>query len=393
MNSRRLVGLAVLVGCVLSAAAQELVIQSLEASGRITFSETSDATSYRVEWAPSPSGPWTNFTGTYGGWLDSIPATGSGSVTASVPMVYRVVAVSSVPDEFLLIDLSGGVEATNYPASTILGVPSGGWTEEHRTTKLVLRRIPAGTFTMGSPAGELGRYSDEIEHQVTLTRDFYIGVFEVTQEQWYRVMGDWLSYFNNESYRASRPVEQASYDDIRGATAGAGWPGSAAVDAGSFIGRLRSKTGLTTLDLPTESQWEYACRAGTTTALNSGNNLTDLLECPNMGEVGRYTYNGGSDARQGGTPAVGTARVGSYLPSQWGLYDMHGNVWEWCLDWYGTYPETVVDPDGAASGSLRVMRGGSWGSNARSCRSALRNDYVTSYRNYVIGFRITRTLP
>jgi formylglycine-generating enzyme required for sulfatase activity len=286
------------------------------------------------------------------------------------------------------------VDAASYPVSGLSDVPPGGWTEEHRTTKLVLRRIPAGTFTMGSPSWERGRFSDETQHEVTLTQDFHIGVFEVTQEQWYRVMGRWPSWFTNETYRASRPVEGVAYNDIRGSSAGSGWPGSTAVDAGSFMGRLRAKTGLTTLDLPTESQWEYACRAGTTTSLNSGKTLGFLFVSPNMAEVGRYLYNGGLESDQGADTTVGTARVGSYLANGWGLYDMHGNVMEWCLDWWGTYPATAVDPAGAASGWFRVMRGGGRGSAAWASRSACRYNGTEPWvLNLHGGFRVARTLP
>jgi formylglycine-generating enzyme required for sulfatase activity len=321
---------------------------------------------------------------------------GSRSDQPSVNGGFRTVLSPGAPlEEYLVIDLAGGADATNYPLSTLAGVPSGGWTEEHRTTELVLRRIRAGTFMMGSPTGELGRGSDETQHQVTLTQDFYIGVFEVTQEQWYRVMGTWPSYFTNNAYRASRPVEAMAYNDFRGSSAGAGWPGSTAVDAESFMGRLRQKTGLPTLDLPTESQWEYACRAGTTTALNSGKNLTSTPSDPNMDEVGRYHYNGGSTWPKGGDTTVGTARVGSYQANGWGLYDMHGNVWEWCLDRYASsYPGTVVDPVGAASGSYRVGRGGSWFNYAQGCRSADRRADTPSDRGSSSGgFRVARTLP
>ncbi|MCA1808849.1 MAG: SUMF1/EgtB/PvdO family nonheme iron enzyme [Lentisphaerae bacterium] len=314
-----------------------------------------------------------------------------------VGLVVGFAAVGAWADTYLVIDVSGGPSASSYPVSTLSAVPGGGWTEDHKTTKIVLRKISGGTYTMGSPEGELGRYEDETQHQVTLTEDFYIGVFEVTQKQWERVMGTWPSYFENTTYRDSRPVEQVSYFDIRENPANSAispnWPASSQVHAESFMGKLRAKTGLTTLDLPTESQWEYACRAGTTTALNSGENLTATDSCPNMSEVGRYWYNGGSGYSSSCDPSAGSATVGSYLANQWGLFDMHGNVYEWCLDWYGMYPGTVTDPEGAASGSSRVLRGGGWYRLARYCRSAYRSSIFTPssrYNNH--GFRLARTL-
>jgi formylglycine-generating enzyme required for sulfatase activity len=291
------------------------------------------------------------------------------------------------PDSYLVVDLSAGPSASSYPVSTLNAVPSGGWTDEYKTTKMVFRRIPAGAFTMGSPASELGRYIDEPQHEVTLTQDFYIGVFEVTQKQWERVMGTWPSYYNNASYCDSRPVEQVSYEAIRGSSAGAGWPANGNVDADTFMGRLRSRTGKA-FDLPTESQWEYAGRAGTITALNSGYNLTSTSSDARMDEVGRYWFNGGNRAfHEGAAPSAGTATVGTYLANAWGLYDMHGNVWEWCLDWYGTYPGTVTDPKGAASGSDRVRRGGSWRYGASYSRVAYRGDPPPAYASFNLGFR------
>jgi formylglycine-generating enzyme required for sulfatase activity len=289
-------------------------------------------------------------------------------------LMLAVGSASAATNTYLVVDLSGGVNAASYPVTYLSDVPAGGWTDEYKTTKLVLRKIPAGTFVMGSPTDELGRKSDETQHQVTLTKDFYIGVFEVTQRQFELVKDQKPSYFNNVTYYAKRPVEQVSYYRIREGFDSAispNWPASNAVGAGSFMDKLRVKTGIPTFDLPTESQWEYACRAGTTTALNSGNNLTSTTNDGNMAMVGRYFFNGGYGSTSSSMLNLGTAPAGNYLPNQWGLYDMHGNVGEWCLDWYdGGYPGTVTDPVGAGFGSYRMIRGGWFESSSGACRSA-----------------------
>ena len=281
--------------------------------------------------------------------------------------------VSIVTADYCVIDLSGGANATNYPVSYLPAEPAGGWTDEYKMTKLVLRRVEAGSFIMGDDQ------TDE-SHRVTLTKPFYVGVFEVTQKQWELVMGS-----NPSQYKGNtRPVEYVSYNMIRGSSDGTRWPVLSAVDATSFLGRLRAKTGLDGFDLPTEAQWEYACRAGKTSAYNSGGDAENDLKT-----LGRYYVNQ-SDGRGGYTFAHTT--VGSYLPNVWGLYDMHGNVWEWCLDWYGYGLSYGVDPSGSSSGSYRVKRGGSWYDGAGSCTSAYRSGHRPSYAIDYFGFRLVRTL-
>lgn len=269
----------------------------------------------------------------------------------------------------------------------------------YMTTKLVLRRISPGTFEMGSPPDEIGRetlgFCFEDRHKVVLTRPFYIGVFEVTQEQWRRVMGsEWTSCFTNVQYAATRPVDSMSYDAVRGTDLGTRWPAGNEVDATSFMGQLRAKTGLGTFDLPTEAQWEYACRAGTTTALYSGTDLVSPDFDTNLCALARYKFNGG-EAGRSVTTEKGTARVGSYRPNAWGLYDMHGNLFEWCMDWYtghlGFAP--VKDPVGALSGSGRILRGGCYKHIAAYSRAAFRPAMPSSSCYFDYGFRVALPLP
>ena len=284
--------------------------------------------------------------------------------------------------EYIVIDISGGPSAEFYPISYLDDIPEEGWTEEYKTTKFVLRKIEAGDFTMGSPKNERGRYEEEIQHEVTIEKAFYIGVFETTQKQYELITGSNPSCFKGDA----RPVECVSYDMLRGNEKGAEWPISNDVDENSFFGRLRVKTGLS-FDLPTEALWEYACRARTTTALNNGTNLSNTAEDENMNKLGRYMYNGGADKDDGGN-IVAHAKVGSYLPNVWGLYDMHGNVLEWCLDWYTAYKGDAIDPMDDGDRQNRVLRGGAWRDYARDCRSAYRDYNYHGTEAYCIGFRL-----
>ena len=319
-----------------------------------------DAGRHRVTWDTAVDG------------LDLV----SSNVTATVSLVRRGSASTATEGLYCVIDLSGGPDVTRWPVSYLSAVPSGGWTDEYKTTKLVLRRIEAGTFIMGNDQTNESR-------RVTLTRPFYMGVFEVTQKQWELVMGSWpgSSPSSSRGRGDAYPAYYVSYDDIRGSSSGARWPASPAADASSFLGRLRAKTGLD-FDLPTEAQWEYACRAGTATTYYWG----DAMD-------GAYAwYWDNSDST--------THPVGTKKPNAWGLYDMSGNVWEWCRDWYGTLAYGA-DPVGSASGSYRVVRGGSWWySYADSCASSGRVCDVPSYRGSDdptywsghCGFRLVRVL-
>lgn len=291
----------------------------------------------------------------------------------------KMTAISGAAS-YLVIDLSGGANAASYPVRFAAAGPDLA-NDICRTTELWLKLVLPGTFTMGSPTGELGRHDNETQHSVTLTKPYYMGVFQMTQKQYTLVMGS-----NPSSYRGdTRPVEQVSYNDIRGTLLGANWPAHAQVDATSFLGKIRARTALN-FDLPTEAQWEYACRAGTTTALNNGRDLSSTGRDDAMDEVGRYYYN--QNDGKGGYSS-GHTKVGSYVPNAWGLYDMHGNVCEWCLDWYGNYATgAVTDPVGSASGSYRVRRGGVYDNCAQDCRSANRDYNNPSGRDYYIGFRL-----
>jgi formylglycine-generating enzyme required for sulfatase activity len=231
--------------------------------------------------------------------------------------------------------------------------------------------IEPGTFMMGSPTNESGRNSNETQHQVTLTKGYYMQTTEVTQGQWKAVMNNTPSYFRGCGDNC--PVEYVTWNDVQ-----------------EFITALNQKEKTDVYRLPTEAEWEYAARAGTTSAYSFGNDSTQLSKYGNFCDS-KCTYSWSNDNQN--DHYKNTAPVKSYMPNAWGLYDMHGNVWEWCQDWYGSYPDiSVTDPGGPSSGSNRVKRGGSWYSNAQSCRSADRYNYSPGYRDYDIGLRLSRTL-
>ena len=214
--------------------------------------------------------------------------------------------------------------------------------------------IPAGEFVRTIPErrNDIGEVVPATRAAVTISTPFYLGVYEVTQVQWQTIMGNIPSKFKGRH----NPVEQVSWDDAQ-----------------EFIRRLNAKEGHNRYRLPTEAEWEHAARAGTSAEYSFGDDESAL------GQYAWYTDNAGQK----------THPVGQKLPNPWGLYDMHGNVWEWVQDWYGEYPaSSVPDPAGPSSGVYRVDRGGCWLSTENPCRSASRGYFSADYRLPFIGFRL-----
>jgi sulfatase modifying factor 1 len=234
------------------------------------------------------------------------------------------------------------------------------------------RWIQPGTFTMGSPqaekdavvASEPGfKYwvAKEVPHHVTLTQGFWLADSTCTQALWLAITGSNPANFTESP---QNPVETVSWDDCQ-----------------QFLSQLNDRVSGGGFRLPSEAQWEYACRAGTTTAFSFGSTITPE----------QVNYNGnvpfGGAAK--GLYRQKTVPVKSLPPNAWGLYEMHGNVWQWCNDWYDEYSGSAVrDPAGPSSGSFRVFRGGSWLSTARCCRSAYRGGVTPGYRDSNLGFRV-----
>lgn len=259
------------------------------------------------------------------------------------------------PPLYVVVDLSSG---SRYSVTYMNEPPSGGFNvDTYKTTKFALRLMEPGSFMMSGQC------------LVTLTKPFYCGVFEVTQRQYTLVTGTNPSHFNGNT----SPVECVSYDMIRGTSNGALWPLSSAVDDSSFMGKLRMRTGIN-FDLPTEAQWEYACRAGTTSMYNNGGDTLDDLKLL-------------MDVENSST----TTPVGSYMPNAWGFYDMHGNVEEWCLDWYGVLPDTAIDPVGIPSSNSRIVRGGWFNLRRDYCTSSYRDAQRPTSTYSSLGFRLAWT--
>ncbi|MFM8187400.1 MAG: formylglycine-generating enzyme family protein [Pirellula sp.] len=228
------------------------------------------------------------------------------------------------------------------------------------------RHIAAGTFMMGTPGTCQSPFLSDTQHTTTITKDFFMGTCQVSQAQFAKVMSQNPSYFRGDKGRiesSNHPVENVSWYQ-------------AYAFCHFLSGIPDEKQAGRVYRLPTEAQWEYACRAGSTTAFSFGDDVTML---DHAGWYGRNS-------------AGRTAQVGQKSPNAWGLYDMHGNVFEWCRDWYAPYSrEASTDPIGPAAGYGRVFRGGSWDLAAQWCGSAFRSMNHPAYRMNNLGFRVMIT--
>lgn len=368
------------------------------AQGEVWKKVSNDGSTHHITWRPDLS------------WPDHVIADGGARA------VITAWTLDNTPD-YMAVDVSAAAKPNTqkyYPSAEF--VPGGVSNSLYKTTMFLMRKIMAKDviWTMGSTALEqLGRVAvREATHQVSLTNNYYIGVYEVTQSQWSQVATNSSIAANFTVERFMRPMESVSYNEIRlkansyaEATAAEiadySWPKDP--NPSSFLGLLRLKTGID-FDLPSEAQWEFAARAGNGVGYwNNGSAMQNAASDNNLNPLGRYAGNSASSPTGSTAPSVGgTAISGSYAPSTWGIYDMHGNVHEFCLDWneddITTYGGKVnIDPADPAktlsgvAGSLRVARGGNYALGAHNCRPAYRGSNTPTQRNNNIGFRVVCT--
>ena len=318
----------------------------------------------------------------------------------AVTVMATPLAGNDVP-VYMVIDLSSGTNSVKYPVRYTTTVPDLN-DDKCRTTEMWLRRIRTGVeFPMGG--NDSGMTYLNPSKTMMLTKDYYMAIFETTQQQWAQVLGTWPSFYSNETYRATRPVESLTRNLVRGSLYYYPWPSTSDVGIGSFVGKMRARTGLTAFDLPTEAQWEYAARAGSTG--KRGNyaalgNITDAL----IPQIARCSLNGGGVAAGDVAPVetegekTGTMTVGHYSPNDWGLYDTLGNVWEMVLDrWNDAWPSEVdtTDYKGPTTGAYSVAKGlpYSWGTYYYSVRARIGVENInTTTSPGVVGARFCVTL-
>lgn len=279
---------------------------------------------------------------------------------------------------YCVIDLSAEGSASENPVSYLDSVPAGGWSDVYKRTKMVFRRIEPGDFMMGSPASEIGRSSNEVYHLVKITKPYYISVFELTESQY--------AHINGETSNSKR-AKLLPYDSIRGpdftnanTPTEYSWPTSRDVKPSSLVGKLRAKSGISSCDLPTEAQWEYAARGGSMTAINIGGQGAEIMTI-----AGRYRDN--CEDGKGDAAYATWTDVGSYLPNAWGLYDMLGNAQEWVVDAWEDFlgTEPISDPVGNSTPTYKNM-----GSGGRDV--SLRTAKGGGFCQYANGTSRTNTL-
>ena len=337
-------------------------------------------------------------------WPDQVVS--DGSMTAVVKAW-----ATNAPPEWMIVNLDktyeGRTDAVKYYTS-LEQSPDGGdiSSDVYKTSRIVFKRIPAAgvPFFMGSHLNEPGHQLKEYLHQVVLSSDFYISVYEITQGQYGRIYSTPSKfYFMKEG--ACRPVEYLTWNNIRGETSY--WPGTSRADGygsvadASFLGSLRKHAGGSVVfDLPTEAQWEFACRAGKQTGLYTGLDITGSIPCENLEAIARYkgNCNGGDSLNELGNTTAGpdtaTGIVGSYDCNRFDLYDMLGNVREFCLDWYdetADYGRDAIDPVGPvndASDALCACRGGSFVDSPSGCRAPSRYSQKRGQNSRATGFRV-----
>ena len=368
------------------------------AQGEVWKKVSNDGSTHHITWRPDLS------------WPDHVIADGGARA------VITAWTLDNTPD-YMVVDVSEAAQPNTqryYPSAD--SVPGGVSNGLYKTTTVLMRKIMAKDvmWTMGSTSLEsLGRIADrEATHQVSLTNNYYIGVYEVTQSQWSQVATNSSIAANFTVERFMRPMESVCYNEIRlkansnaEATAAEiadySWPKDP--NPSSFLGLLRLKTGID-FDLPSEAQWEFAARAGNGVGYwNNGSAMQNAASDNNLNPLGRYAGNSASSPTGSAAPSVGgTAISGSYVQSAWGIYDMHGNVQEFCLDWNenditahgGKVNIDPADPAKTLSGvagSQRVARGGSYALGAHYCRPAYRGNNTPTQRNTNIGFRVVCT--
>jgi formylglycine-generating enzyme required for sulfatase activity len=307
------------------------LIAHLGTNGDLVVTNLSPSTAATIQWSPTATGPWSE------NWdsLQDVIADSHGAVHVKVPMFFQVRVSNPDPERLI-------------------------W-------------IPPGAFTQGSPTNEFFHVIDEVQHPVTITHGFWIGRHEVTQSEFTEIIGTNPSAFLG----ANLPVDSITWSDATNYCA-------RRTEHERTAGRLPPGY---VYRLPTEAEWEYACRAGTSSAFHYGAALVTGLA--NFYGLQEYVSSVGPIQNSNGVNLARPTPIESYTPNAWGIYDLHGNAWEWCRDWFGDYPTNAVnDPLGPNMGTYKILRGGSWLSDGSGCRTALRSGRFPGVGDTYVGMRV-----